>query len=679
VTPFPALDRIVQNLWWTWTPDARALVESVHPRSWRDARGFVVDYLAAVPEERWEQLRQNRAFQASLRDIEARLTDYLHTEQTWWNNNHAGDLPGGVALFSAEWALHEGLPLYSGALGILAADHLKSASDLGVPTCAVGLFYREGYFSQQIDRWGCQTEDYVGRTPASLGLVRAKGAGGQPLEVFVPLHDGHLRCEVWKTCVGRVPLYLLDADVEGNPFGDRWLSKRLYGGDPTNRIKQEIVLGIGGIRALRAAGHAPDVIHLNEGHTSFAVLERLKEELDRGLPAVEAWDEVRRGTVFTTHTPLADGHDRFWSELVSGSLGSFLARLQLSTDEVMDLGRVETGSDEQLCMTVVGLKGSRAANAVSERHGEVSRVMWEGVDRPGSAPIDHVTGGVHAASWVGPEIQRVLDQYVGKQWRRDQRSPHRMLRIEDVPKPPLWEAHLAQKQRLIQFVAHRTGKRIDSRSLIVGFAQRFADFKRGDLILSEPSRLAGLLNDDERPVVLLYAGKSHPRDGRGKRIIQRVLDVASSPDMDGKIIFLPDHDIASGRMMVQGADVWLNSSRRTLEATGIAGQKAAMNGGLNCSTLAGWWMEGYQLEPMAGWAVGRAPDSDDLATIDRQDAEDLYRTFEEEIVPLYWDRAGDGLPDEWVWRMSAAMAACLPAFNTDRMVADYVTRSYLGG
>ena len=677
MTPFPRLDRVVSNLWWTWTPDARALVESVHPRSWRDSRGVLGDYLAAVPAERWQALRDNPAFQESLADIDARLTSYLDDEGTWWKGRHPDALPGGIACFSAEYAVHEGLPIYSGGLGILAADHLKSASDLGMPVCAVGLFYREGYFSQRFDEAGQQVEHYVSRSPAQVGLCRAMGAGGQPLEVFVPLEDRYIRCEVWKACLGRVPLYLLDTDVAGNRGGDRWITKRLYGGDPNNRIRQEVVLGIGGLRALRGAGHAPDVIHLHEGHTAFAILERVHEEMGRGLDRDDAWEAARQSIVFTTHTPLASGHDRFWPGLVGHVLGPYDQLLDLPIGELTNLGRARPDDSDELVMPVLALRGARAANSVSARHDEVSRRMWGDLD--GTVDdlwTEPVTIGVHAPSWIGPEIQRVLDQYVGRAWRKPLQVTQRMDAVEDVPQPALWHAHLRQKQRLIQFVAHRCGKRIDARSLVIGCASRVASFKRHDLVLADPGRLARLLCDPDQPAVLLFAGKAHPRDGVAKRLIRRVNELAALPDMEGRIIFVDDYDIAVGRMMVQGVDVWLNTSRRTLESTGLSGQKAAINGALNLATLAGWWMEGHQLEPMSGWAVGRAPTKEDSFS-DRQDADALYALLEQDVVPLFWDRAGDGLPDEWVRCMAASMAAFLPAFNTDRMVADYVNRSYL--
>ncbi len=675
VTPIPDLDRLLSNLWWTWDADARRLVESIDPSAWRACRGMVGDYLQRIPPERWRRLREQDGFGAALRDALERLDAYVGAEDTWWNEHHGGALPGGIAYFSAEFGLHEGLPIYSGGLGVLAGDHLKSASDLGLPFTAVGLFYHEGYFHQTVDSAGRQHERYVTRTPADVGLRRAIGAGGQPLEVFVPLYDRYVRCEVWQAQVGRVPLLLLDTDVEGNRDEDRWLTKRLYGGDPHNRIGQEMLLGVGGLRALRGLGCRPDVLHLNEGHTAFVVLERMREELAAGAVRDEAWETVKNSTVFTTHTPVPAGHDRFWYELLDNALGRFVHQIGLYPGEVMDLGRVEMGSDEQLCMTVLALKGARTANGVSAKHGEVSRAMWAGLEGHGAAAIGHVTNGVHAPSWVGPEIQDLLDRHLGPAWRGELPAGRVLGRVFDIPARDLWEAHLQQKRRLIEFVAARTGKRIASDAMVIGFARRFAAYKRGDMILSHPERLGSLLGDPERPLALLYAGKAHPRDEHGKSIIKTVVEASGR----GDVVFIEDYDIGVGRALVQGVDLWLNNPRRPLEASGTSGQKVSMNGGLNCSTLDGWWIEGFAEEPRAGWAVGDPEPAEDVAAGDAADADALYRTLIEEIVPTFWRRDGDGLPGAWVERMAAAIAVCLPAFNTDRMVADYVRESYLAG
>lgn len=686
IAPLPptiaSVDVLLSNLWWTWNHDARALLRSVDPQAFDNARGSGEAFRTAVSPGRWHDLAEDADFRTRLRAVSDELQRYLDGEDTWWQRNHAGKLPGGVAYFSAEFGIHEGLPIYSGGLGVLSGDHVKSASDLGIPLVAVGLFYRDGYFEQGIGGDGQQWEDYRSVTPAEVGLRRAIGAGGQPMTVYVPLYDRYVRCKVWQAEVGRVTLYLLDTDVHGNHDDDRWLTRRLYGGDQRNRICQEVVLGIGGLRALRAAGHRPDVMHLNEGHTSFVVLERYREELERGLSPTAAWKAVKTSTVFTTHTPVAAGHDRFWGNLVDNVLGQFREQLHMPPSELMDTGRVKIGDpDESLCMTVLALKGSRTANGVARRHGEVSRAMWQqmwpsrGVDE---VPIGHITNGVHAPSWLGPEMSDLLAQHLGSEWRRGLASGERLEGVESIPDAEFWAAHMAQKRRLLDFVRRNTGSRMDPEGLLMGFARRFAPYKRGDLLLRDAERVKRLLTGGDRPVYLLYGGKSHPRDKPGKDIIAHVIRHARSPELGGHIAFLENYDIGVGRVLTQGVDVWINNPRRPLEASGTSGQKVSMNGGLNCSTLDGWWIEGVELEPAAGWGVGDPHVTQDIAQGDIDDAEALYQALENEVTALFNRRDTSGLPGAWIAQMKKTVAACLPAFNTDRMLSDYVSKSYLG-
>jgi len=606
---------------------------------------------------------------------------YLADADTWWSREHGGELPGGIAYLSAEFGIHESLPIYSGGLGVLSGDHVKSASDLGIPLFAVGLYYREGYFRQAIDSHG-QQESYPHVHPWDAGLRRAIGAGGQPLEIFIPLYDRNVRVEVWRADVGRVPLLLLDTDLHGNRPEHRNLTRRLYAGDQRMRIEQEVLLGIGGVRAIRGMGWEPEVFHLNEGHTAFVALERFREELHSAVPRREAWDVVRASCVFTTHTPVPAGHDRFPSDLVAEVLGGYRVQLGIDHEELMDLGRVCPGDrTEPLCMTVLALKNSRAANGVAKKHGEVSRAMWHELfpNRPvDDVPIGSITNGVHAPSWVAPEIGDLVAAASPEDLRRCRTSGERLTAVDAIEDRALWEARGAAKQRLIDLVRDRTGHVIPGDALILGFARRFAPYKRGDMLVSDPERTLALLGDPARPVVLLYGGKAHPRDGAGLDIIRNVVLAGRRPELAGRVIFVPNYDIGVGRAMVQGADVWINNPRRPLEASGTSGQKVAMNGGLNCSTLDGWWVEGYEIEPRAGWAVGPLEPATDVAAGDRVDRDALYSTLMDEVVPLYFDRDETGLPRAWIARMKAAIAACLPAFNTDRMLADYVTKSYSG-
>jgi starch phosphorylase len=678
------LRAVLDNLWWTWTPEARALVEGIDPEAWAAHRGRISEWSHAVPASRWEQLAHDLGFLARLAAVEQALEDYLESEDTWWDRHHVDADRFGqracIAYFSMEFGIHEGLPVYSGGLGVLAGDHIKSASDLGLPFVGVSLFYRAGYFEQSIVH-GEQREAYPPQGPAQRGLRRAEGAGGQPLEVFIPLYDRIMRAEVWEARVGRARLLFLDTDVSGNRTEDRALTQNLYGGDTRMRICQEIVLGVGGLRALRGAGLAPDVLHLNEGHCAFVLLERMREELARGVDRTEAMARVKEEAVFTTHTPVPAGHDRFWPELVEDCLRVYRRQLGLGAEELLDLGREHPGHPEPVCMTVLALRGTRAANGVSEKHGEVSRHMWAhlypGVSEA-DVPIGHVTNGVHAPSWLGPELQALLAETLGSDWKRRLSDPARIEGLETLDGAALWAAHRARKAALLDLVRRRTGAELDPDALLLGFARRFAPYKRGDMILSDVERAARLLRNAERPVHLLYSGKAHPRDGHGKDLVARVLEATHSEALGGRVVFVPDYDIGVGRALVQGVDVWVNNPRRPREASGTSGQKVAMNGGLNCSTLDGWWIEGYALEPRAGWAVGSPEPTDDLDRGDAEDREALYSILEEEIVPLFYDRGADGLPHAWLERMRAAIASCLPAFNTDRMVRDYTERAYLG-
>jgi starch phosphorylase len=498
--------------------------------------------------------------------------------------------------------------------------------------------------------------------------------------VDVALADRTVRCAVWTIDVGRVRLLLLDADLEANAAEDRALSHSLYGGDQRTRIGQEVLLGIGGVRALRALGLAPDVFHLNEGHCAFVTLELLREQQAKGLDRAAGWAAVRERCVFTTHTPVPAGHDRFDIRLVHEFLRPYRVALQMDLAELMDRGRVVEGSDETLCMTVVALKAARSTNGVARKHGEVSRQMWKGL-WPDLAevdvPIGHITNGVHAPSWLGPDISGLLDQYV-PDWQHGLPDGTRFDAVDAIPDEALWAAHHRQKQRLLELVQERTGAVIHPDTLLLGFARRFATYKRGDLLLTDTDRARRLLCSADQPVQLLYAGKAHPRDDQGKEVIRRVLAATTDPVFEGRVGFLADYDMELGRLLTQGADVWINNPRRPREASGTSGEKVSMNGGLNCSTLDGWWIEGFELEPASGWAVGDAEPDSDLARGDAADAEALYSCLEDQVVPAFHDRDADGLPRLWIRRMKLCIAACLPAFNTDRMVADYVRQVYLG-
>jgi len=654
-------------------------VASIDPAGWTEHRGFVAPYLAAVSAARWQALEEDEAFGARLRALEARFDEYVFADSTWWLRQDGASLDSGVAYFSMEFGIHEGLPIYSGGLGVLAGDHLKSASDLGIPLIAVGLFYREGYFHQTIDAAGRQGERYVRRGHEELGIDAVCDAQGNPVCVTIPYEDRTLTCRVLGADVGRVPLLLLDTDHSGNSDADRLITARLYGGDSRTRIAQEMVLGLGGVRALRAVGINPALFHLNEGHCSFLLAERLREAVIAGV--ADPIGEITKASVFTTHTPVAAGHDRFSEDLFRSSFAGWDGTGAASLEALLALGAEPGVERSELCMTALALRACRATNGVSEKHGEVSRAMWQAV-WPGQqpTPIGHVTNGVHGTTWLGAELQDLLDRR-WPDWRGRMTGEGRWDELLDLEPEFLWDVHKRQKERLVATVGERTGVPLDPDALIMGFARRFATYKRGDLILSQWERTLALLASEDRPLQIVYAGKAHPADEEGKAILQRICEAASDPRLRGRLVVVEDYEIGLGRALVQGVDVWLNNPRRPREASGTSGQKVAMNGGLNCSTLDGWWLEGYHREPLAGWAVGSAEapgNNTDLGADDRADAEALYGLLEDAILPCYYDRDDAGLPQEWIRRMKASIAVCLPAFNTDRMLADYVESVYLG-
>jgi starch phosphorylase len=593
--------------------------------------------------------------------------------------------------------LHESIPIYSGGLGILAGDHLKSSSDLDIPLVGVGLFYGQGYFRQRLDRNGWQQEEYLETDVNQLPMERAIGANGEPVMVQIETRSGVIRAKVWRFRVGRRDLYLLDSNVDGNAPEDRDLSSRLYGGDRRIRIRQELLLGVGGYRALRAMGITPGVLHLNEGHSGFCVLEAiLCRMIDEGISFDQAAPRVSRQTVFTTHTPVPAGHDRFDPELVEEHLGPLRENLGLSPEALLALGRENPNdSSEQFCMTVLGLKLSRRANAVSAMHGQVSRAMWTGL-YPGRAvdavPIGHITNGVHVPTWLAPQMFRLYDRHLGTGWHEHGSEAKIWEGIENVDDGELWETHLSLKARLLEFVRRRAiqqaelrGERIETLqalerilsldALTIGFARRFATYKRANLLLTDMDKLAAIMNDPKRPVQFVFAGKSHPLDEPGKRVLQQISQLAREPQFRDKFVFVEDYDVNVAWHFVQGVDVWLNNPRRPLEASGTSGQKVVLNGGLNLSILDGWWAEAY--DGLNGFAIGTGKTHSDVALHDARDSEDLYRVLREEVVPLYYQRDRDGLPRGWIRRMKRTIRTLGWRFNADRMVMDYTRQCYI--
>jgi glycogen phosphorylase len=696
----PAQERLwelARNLWWSWDHDAASIFRDLDPVRWRQLNQNPVSLLAEFPLAKLETRAAELVLHSRINYACRRLQEYLQADRTW-GTRHAGVLrPSPVAYFSAEFGLHESLPVYSGGLGVLAGDHIKSASDLGIPLVGIGLFYGQGYFRQRLDRGGWQQEEYLETDVNQLPLDAAIGKNGRPVVVQIKTRGGSIHAKVWRVKVGRCDLFLLDSDVEGNAPDDRKLTSRLYGGDARTRIRQELVLGVGGFRALTAMGIQPGVLHLNEGHSGFALLEAIRTRMEEeGIGFDAAAPRVSREVVFTTHTPVPAGHDRFHPDLIEEHLGPMRESLDLSQESLMGLGREDSNNQhETFCMTVLGLKLSRRANAVSALHGEVSRAMWTGLcpAKPeDEVPIGHITNGVHVPSWLAPQMFRLYDRHLGTNWHQQSSEARIWEGIENVDDGELWETHLSLKSQLLEFVRRRAveqaerrgearevlqrlGKVLSPDALTIGFARRFATYKRANLILTDIENLASMVNDPKRPVQFVFAGKAHPHDEPGKRLLQQIAELMRNPQFADKFVFVEDYDINVGRYFVQGVDVWLNNPRRPQEASGTSGQKVVLNGGLNLSILDGWWAEAY--DGMNGFAIGTGRTHSNMSVHDARDAEDLRRALREEVIPLYYQRDRDGLPRGWIKRMKRTIRTLGWRFNADRMVMDYTLKCYV--
>jgi len=688
---------LARNLWWSWDHDSADLFRALDPARWSQLNHNPVSLLAEFPLRKLEARAAELALHSRINYAYRRLREYQGEERTW-GARHAGVLrTRPVAYFSAEFGVHESLPVYSGGLGVLAGDHIKSASDLDIPLVGVGLFYGQGYFRQRLDGDGWQHEEYLETDVNQLPMQAAIGKNGRPVVVQVDTRHGSIRAKVWRVKVGRCDLYLLDSDVEGNAPEDRELTSRLYGGDGRVRVHQELLLGVGGLRALKAMSITPGVLHLNEGHSAFVVLEAIRQRMEEeGLTFEKAVPRVSREVVFTTHTPVPAGHDRFDADLVEEHLGPLRESLALTRESFMALGRENpNNTDEPFCMTVLGLRLSRRANAVSSLHGEVSRAMWTGLspDKPeDSVPIGHITNGVHVPSWLAPQMFRLYDRHLGTGWHLRSSEAKIWEGIEDVDDGELWETHLNLKSRLVDYVRRRAVQQATRRNeppevlqrlqrvlspdaLTIGFARRFATYKRANLILADIEKLASMVNDPKRPVQFVFAGKAHPNDEPGKRMLQQIARLMRDTQFADKLVFVEDYDINVGRHFVQGVDVWLNNPRRPLEASGTSGQKVVLNGGLNLSVLDGWWAEAY--DGLNGFAIGTGRTHSDMNVHDTRDGEDLLRVLRDEVIPLYYQRDRDGLPRGWIKRMKRTIRTLGWRFNADRMVMDYTLKCYV--
>jgi starch phosphorylase len=688
------LPELAYNLWWSWTPEARELFRRLDYPLWRKTRHNPVEMLIEMSQEEMEKRAKDAAWLRQYEKVMIMFDDMLTTDNTWFQTTYPELVDRTIAYFSFEFGLHNSLPIYSGGLGILSGDHAKEASDLGLPFVGVGFMYPQGYFRQRVPSHGWQEAVYqlidIDRAPIQL----VKNDEGQDLKIHVELGNRTVYARIWRVNVGRNPLYLLDTDVDENDPWDRELSARLYSGDSEMRIRQEIMLGIGGVRALHALNVEPVAWHMNEGHSAFLLLEKVREKVQEGLSFDEAIDLVRKNSIFTTHTPVPAGHDAFSYHLLDQYFGNYWEEMGISREKFLSLGAYEEPWGQAFNMTVLALHLAEKINGVSKLHGEVSRKMWQSVwpDREISRiPITHVTNGVHVPTWISSELSTLYSKYLGANWIDRQDDPVLWQRIVDIPSEELWEVHMILKFKLMRFLraqARRSwiggqsdptqvltsGTMLDQDALTIGFARRFATYKRATLIFHDAERLKRLLLDIHRPVQIVFAGKAHPADDPGKALIQEIYNMAKHSQIGGRIAFVEDYDMHTARYFTQGVDVWLNTPRRPHEASGTSGMKASLNGVPNLSVLDGWWVEGYN--GANGWAIN-GESMDDHAAQDNYDAEVIYRILEEEIVPLYYDRDHDDIPRAWIEVMREAIRSNTPQFSMRRMVKEYTNDLYL--
>ena len=690
------LSRLAMNLRWTWNAQTVELFRWIDPKSWEESGHDPVRMLGMVSKKRLRQLAEDGPFMGFLGTVEEDLQRYMDEPRWYQGRERRGhDKIRTVAYFSPEFGVGEALPIYSGGLGVLAGDHLKAASDLGVPLVGVGLFYRQGYFRQHLSADGWQQEMYPSLDPHAMPVQLLTDDEGLPLKVQVELEGATCYAQLWCAHVGRVPLLLMDCDVEENDHRERSVTDRLYAGGGEHRLRQEIVLGIGGIRALEATGHDPDVYHSNEGHAGFLGLERIRRLVkDEGLSFNEALEAVRTSTVFTTHTPVPAGIDVYDGDLMKRYFESYASELGCTFPEFLALGQNvhETTASTTFNMAMMGFKLAGRSNGVSKLHGHVSRTMFSGL-WPGlpadEVPIRSITNGVHTATWLGPEMAEVFERRHTPGWA--ERGDARWDRVGEVPDAELWRARERARERLVYFARDRLRKQLLARGmsesevawadevfdpgiLTIGFARRFALYKRGTLMLSDPERLKALLTSGDRPIQIVIAGKSHPLDEGGKEMIRRLVHFSQDPEVRHRIAFIEDYDMEVARVLVQGCDVWLNNPRRPLEASGTSGMKAALNGSLNCSILDGWWDECYNGEN--GWAIGNVGTYDDDDFQDRLEASALYDRLERDIAPRFYDRAEGPIPRKWVERVKSSIVSLGGFITADRMVRDYVKQLY---
>ncbi|MCU0786681.1 MAG: alpha-glucan family phosphorylase [Verrucomicrobia bacterium] len=714
------LNKVAGNLWWTWDEEAQEIFHELSPRGWQNLFHNAVAVLHEVSNYELSVRLQDSAFASRVRRVVDAFDRYLAAKDTWGGKHAPKFLKNPVAYFTAEFGFHETLPIAAGGLGILAGDHAKSASDLNLGFVGISLFYREGYFQQAIDHNNWQTEYYSLLNPANLPMEPVHDANGQPIKCKVHIASSEVAFTAWRVNVGRNPVYLLDTNLPENEPHYRDLTLRVYGGDTSTRIMQEILLGVGGVRLMRTLGIAPAVFHMNEGHAAFLTFELMREKIESGKSLAEAEEATRKECIFTTHTPVEAGHDRFSKDLMDFTAPKLAEQLKISREQLMGYGRVHPqDGNEPFCMTVLALKLSRAANGVSELHGRVSRHMWHSLypDLPvEKVPIGHITNGVHLLGWMkgpvrkfwrrrfadeisrakssgGGESTRFWKKDPGSDWEKRLISPEFWQQIEDpsfVSDEELWALRYTLRREMIEFCRRRLllqQQRVTQRDFIIfdhllnpdaltiGFARRFATYKRAPLVFQRLDDIVGLCRDQSRPVQFVFAGKAHPRDDEGKRFIQKIIHLSKYSDLAGHLVFIENYDIHVARQMVSGCDVWMNNPRRPLEASGTSGMKASCHGCVNMSILDGWWREGY--DGTNGFAVGEDSQPDSVEEQDRVDSDNLYHTLTDQVIPTFFDRDAQGIPRRWIKIIRRVMATLVPQFTTDRMVKEYTENYYL--
>ena len=692
------LEDIAYNLWWTWNPDAVNLLRRIDSDLWEKHYHNPIKVLGSLSQDRIAELEADDGFLTHTDRVKSELDEYMKAE-TWFRDkcDSDWDKKKHIAYLSFEFGIDESLPIYSGGLGVLAGDHLKSASDLGVPIAAVGLAYTHGYFTQYLNMDGWQQEVYPVNNFHLLPLRLMKDGDGNPHCIDIPYPGRIIRAHIWKAQVGRVPLYLLDTHISENDSEGREITSQLYGGDTEMRIKQEILLGVGAVRALKKMGIEVSAYHMNEGHAAFSGIERSIQLMrENKMSFQEAKEAIINSSVFTTHTPVPAGNDYFTSGMLEKYLEPVIKNSDVNMDVILSLGRKNQSDDkEHFCMTVLALRLSSRSNAVSVLHGEVSRNMWREIwpDVPTSLiPIQSITNGIHIRTWISEEMRHLFDRYLGEQWITKPGDEGIWKKIEKIPEAELWRTHERRRERLVGFARkrlaeqlqkkgasdseiHRAEDVLDPEALTIGFARRFATYKRGTLIFKELERLEKILNNKERPVQIIFAGKSHPNDNEGKELIKQIYHIARKDEFRRRVVFLENYDIDLARYLVQGCDVWLNNPRRLLEASGTSGMKASANGSLNLSILDGWWVEGYESE--TGWSIGMGEVYDDHKLQDEIESKAIYDMIEQDIVPLFYNRGPDGIPRGWLNKMRSSMTLLNPVFNTNRMVREYTEKYYM--